>query len=130
MKRLLLVEDDPNTLKGLTDLLRHDGYWVRGVSSGGRALQLIDAAPFDAVLCDYSLPDMDGLRVCRELRLRFPHLMLFLVTAYNNAELSKSAAASGIAKIFHKPLDLDELFATLFLLSAPPATTKAVCAID
>jgi len=129
MKRLLLVEDDPNTLKGLEDLLRHDGYWVRGASNGRKALQLSNSAPFDAVLCDYSLPDIDGLRLCHELRKRHPHLMLFLVTAYNNIDLTKTATASGIAKIFYKPLDLDELFKTLYQLSAPPIRSDAVCAM-
>jgi DNA-binding response OmpR family regulator len=127
MKRILLVEDDPNTLEGLIVLLSHDGYWVRGASSGRQALQLIETAPFDAVLCDYSLPDMDGLRVCRELRERCSGLMIFLITAYNNVELSKSALASGVAKILYKPLDLDELYRTLFTLSSPPVEERISC---
>ena len=120
MKRLLVIEDDPNTLHGLEDLLRNDGYWVIGVSRGHQALAVVAREHIDVVLCDYKLPDIDGLQVCNKLRKLQPHLSLFLLTAYSNVEIARGARECGVQKVFQKPLDLDELFRTLFSLSAPP----------
>jgi two-component system response regulator HydG len=120
MKRLLLVEDDLNTLRGLEVLLRNDGYWVKGVTRGQHAFAVVEREHIDAVLCDYRLPDIDGLQVCRKLRQLSPHLSLFLLTAYNTVEIARGARECGVEKVFHKPLDLDELFTTLFSLRAAP----------
>jgi DNA-binding response OmpR family regulator len=118
MSHLLVVEDDPNTLSGLQDLLRQEGYQVRGVTRGRQAIQLILAEAIDIVICDYSLPDMDGLQVCRELKRLQPELELFLVTAYSNTEIKKAAKACNITEIFHKPLDLEELLEKLAAFSS------------
>ena len=118
MNHLLIIEDDPNTLSGLQDLLRQEGYRVHGVTRGRQAIQIILAETIDIVICDYSLPDMDGLQVCRELKRLQPGLKVFLVTAYSNAEIVKAAKECRITKIFHKPLDLEELLAKLAALSS------------
>ncbi len=118
MNHLLIIEDDPNTLSGLQDLLRQEGYRVHGVTRGRQAIQIILAEAIDIVICDYSLPDMDGLQVCRELKRLQPGLKVFLVTAYSNAEIVKAAKECRITKIFHKPLDLEELLAKLAALSS------------
>jgi DNA-binding response OmpR family regulator len=118
MNHLLIIEDDPNTLSGLQDLLRQEGYRVHGVTRGHQAIQTILAESIDIVICDYSLPDMDGLQVCRELKRLQPELKLFLVTAYSNAEIVKAAKECRIARIFHKPLDLDALLEKLAAMSS------------
>jgi OmpR-family two-component system manganese-sensing response regulator len=121
MKKLLLIEDDPNTREGLAALLRLDGHWVQAASNGRAGLELAAATAFDAMLCDYKLPDMSGLEVCRRLRKLHRPLMLFLLTAYNNAEINHAAEDCGVGKIFYKPIDLDDLFATLVSLTTPLA---------
>lgn len=129
MKRVLVVEDDLNTLRGLEVLLRNDGYAVRGVMRGRQAQALVAREHFDVVLCDYKLPDIDGLQVCLALRELRPHLALFLLTAYSSAEITRGAKECGIERIFHKPLDLDELFKALFSVSAPSAEITRACAV-
>lgn len=111
--RLLIVEDDLNALTGLRELLGDEGYFVRGVVNGRQAIEAVKQEPFDIVLCDYSLPGMDGLQVCRELKHIQPHLALFLVTAYRNLEVVNAARQCGIEKVIAKPLVIAELFDTL-----------------
>lgn len=118
MNHLLIIEDDPNTLSGLQDLLRQEGYRVHGIMRGRQAIQIVLAEAIDIVICDYSLPDMDGLQVCRELKRLQPGLMIFLVTAYSNAEIVKAAKECRIARIFHKPLDVEELLEKLAAMSS------------
>jgi CheY-like chemotaxis protein len=111
--RLLIVEDDLNALTGLRELLGEEGFFVRGVMNGRQAIEAAKHEPFDIVLCDYSLPGMDGLQVCRELKRLQPHLALFLVTAYRNLEILNAARLCGIEKVIAKPLVIAELFDTL-----------------
>jgi len=111
--RLLIVEDDRNALAGLQELLCEEGFWVRGVTDGCRALEVVAHETFDMVLCDYCLPGMDGLQLCGELRRSQPHLTFFLVTAYRNAELVHAARQCAIEKVLGKPIIFTELLEAL-----------------
>lgn len=113
MISLLIIEDDPNTLAGLQELLSHEGYWVRGVMRGREAFKVAKGEPIDMVLCDYCLPDIDGLQVCRELKRLNSQLIVFLVTAYRNTEIVNAAKQCGIERVIDKPIVPEELFAML-----------------
>ena len=113
MNHLLVVEDDPNTLSGLIALLGDEGYDVNGAMQGNDALEFAAQKPVDLVLCDYNLPDVDGLRVCQRLRKIKPEAVLFLTTASDSTALVDTARKSGISKIFPKPINLNDLFETL-----------------
>lgn len=117
MRRLLIVEDDPNTLSGLLELLSDEGYQVQGVMHGSEALELAATEPVDMVICDYNLPDINGLQVCRELKRLQPRSILFLSTAFYNLKIFNAARECGIAKIFTKPVVLDDLFEILSIYS-------------
>ena len=78
MKRVLVVEDDPDIVELITHYLTADGFEVEAVAEGRRALDRLRAARFGAVVLDLQLPGMDGLRVCTEIR-RDPALRLLPV---------------------------------------------------
>lgn len=111
--RLLIVEDDTNTLTGLQELLSQDGYKVRGATFGEKAVEMFCAQPDDVVLCDYRLPDIDGLEVCSRLQQIKPEVKLIMITAYSSAEMTAKAKEIGIFKIINKPIALDKLFAAI-----------------
>lgn len=66
--RLLLIEDDPRLADMVRDYLSQAGYRVTHAASGAAGLSLLQREPFDAVVLDLMLPDMDGLDVCRKVR--------------------------------------------------------------
>jgi diguanylate cyclase (GGDEF)-like protein len=66
----LVVDDDESTRGPLMSLLRLAGYNVHSASSGEEALIMLSAMPCDIVVTNYQMPGMDGLRLCRALRLR------------------------------------------------------------
>src|ERR1700684_2259553 len=111
--RLLVVDDD----RGLRDVLRRalslSGYEVLLADSGADALSQVSGAVPDAVVLDIGLPDIDGLEVCRLLRLegnRIPGLML---TARDAVSDRIDGLDAGADDYLVNPSDVDELRARL-----------------
>ena len=71
MKRVLVVDDEPGLRQSLGLLLSDAGYAVSAESDGRRALERALAEPFDLVLCDVRMPEMDGLTFLRAYRSRW-----------------------------------------------------------
>jgi DNA-binding response OmpR family regulator len=77
-ERVLLIEDDIRLAEMVSEYLGGAGFEVSQVASGKSALERLARQPYDALVLDLTLPDMDGLEVCRRLRVRWntPVLML------------------------------------------------------
>ena len=67
---ILIVDDEPNIVMSLEFLMRKNGYQVGIARNGTEALAAIDQTPYDLILLDIMMPDVDGLEVCRNLRQR------------------------------------------------------------
>jgi DNA-binding response OmpR family regulator len=67
---ILLVDDEPNIVMSLEFLMRKNGYQVGIARNGAEALAAISQTPYDLVLLDVMMPDVDGYQVCRQLRQR------------------------------------------------------------
>lgn len=115
---LLIIEDDTNTQTGLQELLSQDGYKVRGATHGIQAVEMFSAKPDDVVLCDYRLPDIDGLEVCTRLLTIKEDVKLIMITAYSSAEIVSRAKEIGIFKIINKPIALDTLLSAIDVASS------------
>jgi two-component system alkaline phosphatase synthesis response regulator PhoP len=66
--RVLVVDDEPDIVELVAANLRKEGFEVQGAGDGARALSLVREEPFDVVVLDLMLPDVQGLEVCRALR--------------------------------------------------------------
>ncbi|AWM32399.1 response regulator transcription factor [Hymenobacter nivis] len=67
---ILIVDDEPNIVMSLEFLMRKNGYRVGIARNGTEALAAIAETPFDLVLLDVMMPDVDGYQVCQQLRQR------------------------------------------------------------
>lgn len=67
-ERVLLVEDDPRLAEMLSEYLGQAGFRISLATLGAAALRQLAESPYDAVVLDLMLPDMDGLDVCRQIR--------------------------------------------------------------
>ena len=65
---ILIVDDEPNIVMSLEFLMRKNGFQVGIARNGTEALAAIDQNPYDLILLDIMMPDVDGLQVCRQLR--------------------------------------------------------------
>jgi DNA-binding response OmpR family regulator len=81
VKRLLLVEDDPAIARPLVRALEREGFAVEHLEAGEPAIARVDAGDIDLVVLDLTLPDLDGLDVCRQIRASHPALPIVMLTA-------------------------------------------------
>ncbi len=133
-RRVLVVDDLPEARLALSDMLQAMGMRADIAQSGVVALSVIAAAdargePFDVVLLDWRMPELDGLATAQrlaELTLARPPLLL-LVTAYDDMELREVARQAGLHAVLAKPITPSALHnALLQVVSAlPPAVIAA-----
>ena len=79
--RILLIEDDPRLAGLVTEYLGEAGFVVSTAATGRAGLDRIGREPFDAVVLDLMLPDIDGLEVCRQLRASSSEVPVLMLTA-------------------------------------------------
>jgi DNA-binding response OmpR family regulator len=111
-ERVLLVEDDPRLAEMLSEYLGQAGFRVTVASAGAQALRVTAEAPYDAIVLDLMLPDMDGLDVCREIRTRADTPVLML-TARGDAIDRIIGLELGADDYLPKPFEPRELLARL-----------------
>src|SRR5690349_23702232 len=111
MTSILLVEDHPAIAQPLRRALEREGFDVAHVVQGDAALE----APrsIDLVLLDLTLPDVDGLAVCRSLRARDERLPIIMLTARSEEADIVVGLDAGADDYITKPFRLAELLARL-----------------
>jgi DNA-binding response OmpR family regulator len=109
--RILVVDDDHDTVLSLVMLLRCDGHEVRGLYRGEEVTEAVREFDADVVLLDIGLPDVDGYRVAKALRSRYrEHCpLLIAVTGRNRPEDRVVAREAGFDHYLPKPYNADVL---------------------
>jgi two-component system copper resistance phosphate regulon response regulator CusR len=111
--RVLLVEDDARMAESAERFLRNAGFAVDVAPDGRSALELAAINPYDAVVLDLGLPDMDGLVVCRRLRAQAQPPRILMATARDAVESRIAGLDTGADDYLVKPYALGELVARL-----------------
>ena len=107
--RVLVVDDDRPLGIVLTGLLRQAGIEAEHVGSAEDALSRFEARPFVAVLTDLRMPGMDGLELLRELKSRWEHVPVVMLTAHGSVDTAVEAMKAGAADFMTKPFDREEV---------------------
>ena len=110
--RILLVEDEPDLLKGLSKALREEGYAVDTADNGEEGLFKAIETGYDAIILDVMLPKLDGFQVLEKLRPKRSTPVLML-TARSRTPDRVRGLDTGADDYLAKPFDLDELLARL-----------------
>ena len=113
MTRVLVVDDEPGLRQSLGLLLTDAGYAVTAESDGRRALERALAEPFDLVLCDVRMPEMDGLAFLRAYRSRGGSALVIMMSAYGGEDAALAAMKEGAYDYLPKPFRPDEVVLTL-----------------
>lgn len=120
-RHVLVVDDEPLIRWSVAESLSDLGFDVEQAGDACSALRKVttSVAPFDTVILDLRLPDMNDLSLLGTVRQLLPATTLILMTAFGSPDVMAEAAAIG-ASVLHKPFELDELKA-LVLESATKA---------
>src|SRR4051794_15086049 len=109
MAKLLVVDDDPALSRTLRRALAVEGYAVDCAGDGIEALDRLGETTYDAVVLDVSMPRLDGLAVCRQLRRARDRTPVLMLTARDAVEDRVSGLDAGADDYLVKPFALDEL---------------------
>ncbi|HOW51986.1 MAG TPA: response regulator [bacterium] len=110
---IMIVDDTPQNLRLLGDLLKQSGYRVRPLPSGALALRAAEAEPPDLILLDINMPAMDGFEVCKKLKNneRLRDIPVIFISALNDTQDKVSAFNVGGQDYITKPFQFDEVLA-------------------
>jgi DNA-binding response OmpR family regulator len=111
--RILLVEDERALATVLKQGLQEQSYAVDVANDGEEALAFIATEPYDALILDVMLPDIDGYTVCRSVRAAQHHIPILMLTARDAVEDRVMGLDSGADDYLVKPFDPRELLARL-----------------
>ena len=108
MNRILLAEDDQGMREYLTRALERSGYAVSAVDRGTEALPLLETEPFDLLLTDIVMPEMDGIELAQKAGELCPDLRIMFITGFAAVTL-KAGKQVPQARVLSKPFHLRDL---------------------
>jgi DNA-binding NtrC family response regulator len=111
--RVLVLDDERLQRDILQTILEGEGYETSAAANGRQALQAAAAAPFDVVLTDLKMPDLNGLELLAELLRAHPGLDVVFMTAHGSIDSAVEAMRRGAFDYLTKPLEKDELLVVL-----------------
>jgi DNA-binding NtrC family response regulator len=109
MPRILVVDDEPLIREHLRALLRKDGHEVETVADGRTALGRLREGPFQLLITDWRMQDMDGLKLLEAVRGDGLPLGIIMLTGYGDTEVALDAMKAGADDFVTKPYEPDPL---------------------
>jgi CheY-like chemotaxis protein len=106
---ILVVDDEVDTCRNLSDILTDLGYHVDVANDGLAALDLVRRNAYDVALLDLKMPGMDGLTLYREIKKLRGETVTIIVSAYASTETAEEALAAGAWQVLPKPIDFPRL---------------------
>ena len=128
-RKVLLVDDDADLLKLMTDVLEEDGrFEVRVASNGFDAGMMVKEYRPDMIVLDVMLPDINGKEVCHRVRAdsTLEDVRILCISGMIEEDKVQELRLSGADDFLHKPFDIEELIDRMCgLLEIEPASTTA-----
>ena len=127
---LLIVDDDLDMGLLLDRFFAENGFTTHHTTSGQTALQLCKEHPISVALCDFRLPDIDGMELLKKIRTGYPNTQVIIITGYSDVRIAVRAIKFGAFDYVTKPLVpediLDKVKAALDKGKAPvsPSTVS------
>jgi len=113
VQKILVIDDEANMLHMLRTILSREGYDITTAANGREALEKLDAARFDIVLCDLRMPEMDGLAFLEVLGEAGKLMTIIMMSAYGTVDIAIEAVKRGAYDYIAKPFKADEIILTL-----------------
>jgi len=109
MAKIILAEDDSDMRRFLVKALQNAGYDVISFDNGLSAYQRLREEPFELLLTDIVMPEMDGIELARRASELDPDIKIMFITGFAAVALNSDTAAPRNAKVLSKPVHMREL---------------------
>ena len=107
--RILIVDDEKNIVRSLTEILTDEDYEVTNTGDGIKALEIIQTDPPDLVLLDIWLPGMDGIEVLKTVKTYHPEIEVLIMSGHGTIDTAVKATKLGAQDFIEKPFSLDRI---------------------
>ncbi len=101
---ILIVDDEPNSLFGICQVLADEGFQTVPAKNGREALEKLETHTVNLIITDEKMPDLTGMELLSEVRKTYPHIPLILITAYGSVLMAVEALKKGAFYFFEKPI--------------------------
>lgn len=112
-KKILIVDDDQDIRLLLDRFLSKNGYETKTASDSSSAIDILKSHKCDLVLCDFKLPDLNGLELIQKIKVINPEAALIVITGYSDVKVAVKAIKLGVYDYVTKPLYPDEILITI-----------------
>lgn len=109
---ILLIDDEPQILRALKTILTANHFQVAAASTGEQGIALAVAQPPDMIILDLTLPDMDGIRICEQIR-EWSRVPIIVLSVRDNEKDKVAALDKGADDYLTKPFGIEELLARI-----------------
>ncbi|MVM41455.1 response regulator [Spirosoma sp. HMF3257] len=113
MEKILIIDDNNDICLLLERFLSKQGYKTASVQRGEDGLVLLRKEAFELVICDFKLPDIDGLEMLRRIKVMHPTTAVIIITGYSDVRMAVQTVKHGAYDYVTKPLYPDEILYTI-----------------
>ncbi len=110
---VLLVDDEEQFLKVLSQRMEGRGLKVDTSTSGEEAIKKVKGKEFDAIVLDLAMPGMSGIEALKRIRSENPDVQIIMLTGHGSVETSVEALKAGAVDFLEKPADLNKIMAKI-----------------
>ncbi|RKY41065.1 MAG: sigma-54-dependent Fis family transcriptional regulator [Candidatus Makaraimicrobium thalassicum] len=110
---ILIVDDEETMCNLLKDILAEKGYEVTTTQKAREALELAQDRPFDLIITDLKMPEIDGIEMVRQIKEFGIDSIVLVITAYPSVESVRDVLGLGAYDYITKPFNLEEMFFTV-----------------
>jgi len=109
VQKILIVDDEEDLCRVLTNILKQDGYEVLAAHTGEDALAVIRRQPLDLILLDLRLSGMGGMEILQIIKQKGLNIQVIIMTAYGTPEGREEAKDLGVFEFIDKPFPVEEM---------------------
>lgn len=113
MPKVLIIDDDVAFCSLLKTFLRKNNYETEEYHTGREGIRAVYEKSFDIVLIDFRLPDLDGLDLLKNIKKKYFHLPVIIMTNYANIKIAVKAMQLGAFEYVTKPINPDEILLSI-----------------
>lgn len=110
-KTITIIEDEPFIIEALSFILKKEGFIVKSISDGAKAIEFVKDTNPDLVILDIMLPNVSGMKILEDIRSTklIAELPVLMLTAKGQKKDRRAAEDAGVSKFMTKPFDNEEL---------------------